>query len=172
MIWNRRKTLKEPLTGVAPERCNDLADQVIRPMPELRIIDMETWQAVQARLAAKAFAAGASRAQALQQVERQTASPVDAAVKASGHLEFRRSAMPSMRARRARGGAGANREGHRSSFEPGRNMATDAMKSRRGLRADVGNQSWSAARATGCDHAGFGCLIPGWRRLAPRENTA
>lgn len=51
LVWNRRRTHKHPDTGRAHRRPNDPEDIVIQDVPEHRIVDAETWEAAQARLA-------------------------------------------------------------------------------------------------------------------------
>jgi site-specific DNA recombinase len=50
LVYNRVRMLKNPETRNRISRTNDIADRVVRPMPELAIVDRETWDAAQARL--------------------------------------------------------------------------------------------------------------------------
>ncbi len=60
-VWNRRRTLKDPVSGAPSRRSNDPAEHVVRPVPELRIVDDALWDRVQARLAAEAAPAPPER---------------------------------------------------------------------------------------------------------------
>jgi site-specific DNA recombinase len=60
-VWNRRRTLKDPVSGAPSRRSNDPAEHVVRPVPELRIVDDALWDRVQARLAAEAAPASPER---------------------------------------------------------------------------------------------------------------
>ena len=51
MVWNRQRFLKDPDTGKRVTRLNPESEWVIKDVPELRIVDDELWQAVQARYA-------------------------------------------------------------------------------------------------------------------------
>ena len=51
MIWNRFKWIKHPVTGRRNRRPNDPSVWVRQEFPELQIIDDETWERVQAKLA-------------------------------------------------------------------------------------------------------------------------
>jgi DNA invertase Pin-like site-specific DNA recombinase len=50
LIWNRQRFVKDPATGKRLARPNPREDWVIHDVPELRIVDDELWQKVQARL--------------------------------------------------------------------------------------------------------------------------
>ncbi len=54
LVWNRRRWIKDPATGRRVARQNGEAEVVVEAVPELRIIDQELWERVQARLAAVA----------------------------------------------------------------------------------------------------------------------
>ncbi|MFC7543344.1 recombinase family protein [Siccirubricoccus deserti] len=63
LIWNRRQWLKDPTSGRRLAWVNDAARLVVQPVPELRIVDQEVWEAAKARQAeldakAKAPSAG------------------------------------------------------------------------------------------------------------------
>ena len=51
MVWNRLRYLKDPDTGKRVSRPNPESEWVISKVPDLRIVDDELWQAVQARYA-------------------------------------------------------------------------------------------------------------------------
>lgn len=46
LVWNRLRYAKDPATGKRVSRPNAAAQFVITPLPELRIVDDELWQAV------------------------------------------------------------------------------------------------------------------------------
>lgn len=50
-VWNRRHRVVDPFSGQTAMRANADDQQVIVPVPELRLIDAELWGKVQARLA-------------------------------------------------------------------------------------------------------------------------
>jgi DNA invertase Pin-like site-specific DNA recombinase len=50
LVWNRKRTVKDPVTGRELRRMNDPANHVMREVPELRLIDEDLWRRVQARL--------------------------------------------------------------------------------------------------------------------------
>ncbi len=52
LVWNRQRFVKDPATGKRLARPNPPEDWVIHDVPELRIVDDELWQKVQARLGA------------------------------------------------------------------------------------------------------------------------
>lgn len=52
-VWNRRRKIKDPLSGVRVARENPADAVVVTEVPELRIIEEDVWQAVQQRLAAE-----------------------------------------------------------------------------------------------------------------------
>ncbi len=49
LIWNRQRFVKDPATGKRLARPNPREDWVIHDVPELKIVDDELWQKVQAR---------------------------------------------------------------------------------------------------------------------------
>lgn len=49
LVWNRLRYLKDPDTGKRVSRLNPESEWVIQEVPELRIVDQETWDAVKAR---------------------------------------------------------------------------------------------------------------------------
>ena len=49
-VWNRLHNTKDPIDGTRVRRANADADLVAYDMPELAIVDSDTWQSVQARL--------------------------------------------------------------------------------------------------------------------------
>jgi len=51
MVWNRQRFLKDPDTGKRVARPNPQSAWIIKEVPELRIIDDETWKAVRDRYA-------------------------------------------------------------------------------------------------------------------------
>jgi DNA invertase Pin-like site-specific DNA recombinase len=56
VVWNRRTRVVDPATGRAVRRLNPVEVRVTGLVPELRIIDQATWEAVQRRLEATASA--------------------------------------------------------------------------------------------------------------------
>jgi DNA invertase Pin-like site-specific DNA recombinase len=58
LVWNRRRNVKDPLTGRIVRRRNELGAIVVSQIPELRIIEQELWDRVQARLRAESLPAG------------------------------------------------------------------------------------------------------------------
>jgi DNA invertase Pin-like site-specific DNA recombinase len=56
LAWCRRSAAKDPATGRLVRRINDPGEVVTQPAPELRIIDQDLWDRVQARLAAESIA--------------------------------------------------------------------------------------------------------------------
>ena len=62
LVWNRRRNLKNPLTGHIVRKPNDRDAIVVREVPELRIIIQDLWDRVQARLRAESLPPRASRA--------------------------------------------------------------------------------------------------------------
>ena len=54
LVWNRRRWLKNPATGRRVARQNGEQARIVENVPELRIIEPELWDRVQARLAAAA----------------------------------------------------------------------------------------------------------------------
>ena len=52
MVWNRQHFLKDPATGKRVSRPNPREQWVIEPVPDLRIIDEQLWNAAQSRLVA------------------------------------------------------------------------------------------------------------------------
>ena len=55
LVWNRLRYLKDPDTGKRVSRLNPESEWVIQDVPELRIIDQATWDAVKARQQALAY---------------------------------------------------------------------------------------------------------------------
>ena len=51
MVWNRQRFLRDPGTGKRVARPNPPSEWITKGVPELRIIDDELWQGVQARYA-------------------------------------------------------------------------------------------------------------------------
>jgi site-specific DNA recombinase len=51
MVWNRQRFLKDPDTGKRVARPNPQSAWIVKEIPELRIIDDETWEAVRDRYA-------------------------------------------------------------------------------------------------------------------------
>ena len=49
IVYNRQTFMKDPRTGKRTARVNPESDWVVKPVPELAIIDRATWEAVQAR---------------------------------------------------------------------------------------------------------------------------
>ncbi len=60
LVWNRMRFLKDPATGKRVSRANPREEWVTEEVPELRIIDQELWDRVQARLAGIRETAGAN----------------------------------------------------------------------------------------------------------------
>jgi site-specific DNA recombinase len=56
LTWCRRSNAKDPVTGRLVRQINDPSELVTRAAPELRIIDQDLWDRVQARLAAESVA--------------------------------------------------------------------------------------------------------------------
>lgn len=52
LVWNRRRWIKDPSTGRRVARANAEAELVVEQVPQLRIVDQELWEWVQARLVA------------------------------------------------------------------------------------------------------------------------
>ena len=52
LIWNRQRFVKDPATGKRQARLNAPEDWITQEVPELRIIDDETWSMVKARQSA------------------------------------------------------------------------------------------------------------------------
>jgi site-specific DNA recombinase len=50
LVWNRRRWLKDPSTSRRVARSNDARELVTEMVPDLRIIEQELWERVQARL--------------------------------------------------------------------------------------------------------------------------
>ena len=59
LVWNRMRFLKDPATGKRVSRPNPRAEWVVETVPELRLIDQETWERAEARLGAIRAASGA-----------------------------------------------------------------------------------------------------------------
>ena len=55
LVWNRRRNFKDPVTGQIVRRPNERDAVVVRDVPELRIIEQDLWDGVQARLQAEAL---------------------------------------------------------------------------------------------------------------------
>ncbi len=51
LVWNRQRFLRDPETGKRVARPNPQSEWITKAVPELRIIDDELWQGVQARYA-------------------------------------------------------------------------------------------------------------------------
>jgi len=51
MVWNRQRFLKDPDTGKRVARPNPQSAWIVKEVPELRVIDDETWKAVRDRYA-------------------------------------------------------------------------------------------------------------------------
>ncbi|WP_429032364.1 recombinase family protein [Bradyrhizobium sp. I1.14.4] len=49
LVWNRLRYLKDPDTGKRVSRLNPESEWVILDVPELRIVDQDTWDAVKTR---------------------------------------------------------------------------------------------------------------------------
>ncbi len=54
LVWNRRRTVRDPVGNHATKRANDPAAVVARAVPALRLVETALWEQVQARLAAEA----------------------------------------------------------------------------------------------------------------------
>lgn len=52
-VWNRRHLVKDPVSGTRHRRANDPGEVVVQDVPELRIVDQQLWDQVQARLGAE-----------------------------------------------------------------------------------------------------------------------
>ncbi len=50
LVWNKQRYVKDPTTGKRLARLNPESDWIVQPVPQLRIIDQDLWQAVQRRL--------------------------------------------------------------------------------------------------------------------------
>ncbi|KAJ8137616.1 hypothetical protein OY671_009171, partial [Metschnikowia pulcherrima] len=48
-VWNRQRFIKDPDTGRRQARMNPEGEWIIQEVPELRILDDDSWQAVKAR---------------------------------------------------------------------------------------------------------------------------
>ena len=59
LVWNRMRFLKDPATGKRVSRPNPRAEWVVEMVPELRLIDQETWERAAERLGAIRAASGA-----------------------------------------------------------------------------------------------------------------
>ena len=62
LVWNRQRYVKDPRTGRRVARLNPERAWIIQEVPELRIVDDELWQAVQARLTATRQSPGVAKA--------------------------------------------------------------------------------------------------------------
>ncbi|MBB4166613.1 recombinase family protein [Rhizobium sp. BK538] len=49
LIWNRMRYIKDPSTGKRVSRLNPESEWIIKDVSELRIIDVQLWQAVRER---------------------------------------------------------------------------------------------------------------------------
>ena len=58
VLWGRRRSVKDPLTGAAVRRLNEPGSVIVQPAPDFQIIDQALWAQVQARLAHEQAAAG------------------------------------------------------------------------------------------------------------------
>ena len=54
LVWSRRHSVKDPMSGKCIRRASETADIVIQLVPHLQMIDQPVWDLVQARLAAEA----------------------------------------------------------------------------------------------------------------------
>jgi site-specific DNA recombinase len=63
LVWNRMHFIKDPATGRRVSRMNPKDTWVSEDVPELRVVDDETWEAVQARLAEIRTTSGADDAE-------------------------------------------------------------------------------------------------------------
>jgi site-specific DNA recombinase len=61
LIWNRMRFIKDPETGRRVSRMNAIDQRITREVPDLRIVDQNVWDRVQARLAGIRDASGANR---------------------------------------------------------------------------------------------------------------
>ena len=61
LVWNRQRFLRDPKTGKRVARPNPQSEWITKTVPELRIIDDELWQGVQARYATRVNHRGRSR---------------------------------------------------------------------------------------------------------------
>jgi DNA invertase Pin-like site-specific DNA recombinase len=59
LVWNRMRFLKDPATGKRVSRPNPRAEWIVEAVPDLRIIDQETWDQAAERLGAIRAASGA-----------------------------------------------------------------------------------------------------------------
>jgi len=59
LVWNRMRFIKDPATGKRVSRPNPRAEWISEAVPELRIIDQETWERAAERLGAIRAASGA-----------------------------------------------------------------------------------------------------------------
>ena len=50
VLWNRLRNSKDPVAGTRVRRANAAAQFVTKKVPELAIVDQDTWQRVQGRL--------------------------------------------------------------------------------------------------------------------------
>ena len=60
LVWNRMRFIRDPVSGKRVSRMNPPGEWITRDVPQLRIIDQETWQQVQGRLGAIRDASGAN----------------------------------------------------------------------------------------------------------------
>ena len=58
LVWNRMRFIKDPATGKRVSRPNPRAEWIVETVPELRIIDQETWDRAAERLGAIRAASG------------------------------------------------------------------------------------------------------------------
>jgi DNA invertase Pin-like site-specific DNA recombinase len=65
LVWNRRRNWKDPLTGRIVRKSNDRDAIVVHDVPELRIIEQDLWDRVQARLRAESLPPRTAQAKAI-----------------------------------------------------------------------------------------------------------
>ena len=61
LVWNRRRSIVDPSTGLAVRRQNPASAFVKADVPHLRLIDQVLWETVQSRLAAEVITASADQ---------------------------------------------------------------------------------------------------------------
>ncbi|MCI0492952.1 MAG: recombinase family protein, partial [Planctomycetes bacterium] len=52
-VWNRSQWIKHPDTGIRKRKERDRSDWIVKPRPDLRIVDEENWAKVERRMAAR-----------------------------------------------------------------------------------------------------------------------
>ena len=78
LVWNRQRFLKDPDTGKRVARMNPPSEWITKDVPELRIVDDELWNGVQARYAqcaAQVEVGGRMASASTSSVGRSTCSP-------------------------------------------------------------------------------------------------